>query len=630
MAETRPGRALGWLTDAEWVERIMGVLPALWQDTIRREWRGKWSMAEHQRRAANLEVLRTVADLGDSQRAGLRPDANDDTIRARARVFARHYAEGIAAGGRLQPVMVQAEKARTVWQQLEGPVRPEAWAMGEMARHGMAEFWPGHQPRVTVAGALARVQCETWWRRTLRKLFARTVERCSIGLGLVNKARQCYVSDLSAARRRQQVARNAASMERTELENEFGQRMKLSELAAKSTANKAVRRAELMTRISGFDVIAQDLGHAATFITVTCPSYMHKWTDRGHKVVPNPRFDGVTTPDRAQAHLSGQWAKCRAWLARRGVELYGFRVAEPHHDGCPHWHFLLFHQPGQLETVAEGFRLYFLDQVAPTEPGAQAHRVKVEPIDRTKGSAASYLAKYISKNIDGMGVDQDLFGAPALESSRRVDAWASTWRIRQFQQLGGPPVTVWRELRRINTEELPADLLPESLTTALAAVNVRDDDATAKWAQGWAAYVRAQGGPCVARQRMAIRLMRQGTGEVNRYGEVRAADVVGVQCAGRNWHRPAHMVAMLGDRAPTVARPAAAVLESERCAWIVVGAGVSLPAGEAGRPWTRVNNCTHLTMDTGQGVRDYVRFSRGKLGRFRPRASPPPASEARR
>lgn len=632
--EAVPGRAAGFMTDAEWVAHMTRGMPAVWQNAIHCQWRAKH---DPNRQAANVMVCRAVAELTDAARAGLRLDATDDDVRQRAKLFAKHFQQGIDAGPRVKTVVGRLvskpsagaelcgptalpaaswEAGYSVGAEVAGPTSSAVWARREMERHGMGAFWPGALKKCTDEAALMRLRCELFWRRVLRKVFAKTVEACSIGLGLVNKARDCYVSALSVARRRQQGARNAAIMEATELENEYGQRMKLADLAAKSTANKTVRRAELMTRISGFDVIAKDCGHEATFITVTCPSRMHKWTDAARGVVPNPKFDG-TRPDEAQAYLSGQWAKCRAALHRKGVAVYGFRVAEPHHDGCPHWHLLLFHAPGALETIGPAFQRYFLENDSPTERGAAEHRVKFERIDRTKGSAAAYIAKYIAKNVDGYAVGTDLYGAPAVESSQRVDAWAATWRIRQFQQLGGAPVTVWRELRRINPEVLPDGLLPKELTDSVSAVNIGQTGAL--WAHGWAAYTMAQGGPTAKRAAMPVKLLKADTGEVNRYREVKPADVIGIACAGRNFYTPDHLAAMFAGQRhmPRIPRPAAASIESERAQWRVVGLGGALPLGEAGRPWTRVNNCTRTTLATPQGVRAAVLVQRSKLGKFR-------------
>ena len=74
--------------------------------------------------------------------------------------------------------------------------------------------------------------------------------------------------------------------------------------------------------------------------------------------------------------------------------------------------------------------------IVPTAPAA---------MDPAKGGAVGYIVKYIAKNIDGhqIGDEGDLEAETAAsEGARRVRAWASLWGLRQFQQLGGPSVSV--------------------------------------------------------------------------------------------------------------------------------------------------------------------------------------------
>lgn len=356
--------------------------------------------------------------------------------------------------------------------------------------------------------AVSRLTCSLWWRRALRVAQARQLEHGAIAIGYVHKRAEIYASDATVARRAEQRRRNAAMLENTKARNlDTGDEYTLAQLSAVSVANPAIRRGELMTRINGFESVAKGLGHIAEFVTLTCPSRFHRMRKAANGYIEqNPKHDG-SSPRDAQKYLVKLWAAMRAKLARMGLRVYGFRIAEPHHDACPHWHLILFmpalYRAGvrALPRFRAVFRRYALKDSG-TESGAKKYRTKFEAIDWNRGSAAGYVLKYVAKNIDGNGyeVQGDLESGAAIYPAQRVEAWASTWGVRQFQQIGGPPVGVWRELRRMREETEGG---PEVLEGARAAADVGN----------WGRFVEVMGGPVVKRADLPLRAAYTQPGE---------------------------------------------------------------------------------------------------------------------
>jgi len=365
---------------------------------------------------------------------------------------------------------------------------------------------------VTLAGALARARCQYWWRRQLRKTYLRAFEARAIEAGLVGRQAGLYASDETVRLRREQKARNRALLESATAVNELAQEYTLAELADRSVSNPSNRRGELMVRLNGFESIARERGDAGEFYTITCPGRMHA---RHHRSgTANPNYDG-TTPRAGQAYLRRLWARARAALHHRGIRPYGFRIAEPQHDGTPHWHILLFMPPEQVPAVRDILRRYAL-QDSPDEPGADEHRFDAVAIDWSRGTAAGYVAKYVAKNIDGEHVGLDEHGNNARSSAERVEARASRWGIRQFQQIGGPPVWVWRELRRASGEH-----------AGLAGALVRATDQA-----DWPRFVTLMGGPAAKRAAMPASLMKSWSDQPGQYGEALGWRAIGVNVNG--------------------------------------------------------------------------------------------------
>lgn len=427
-----------------------------------------------------------------------------------------------------------------------------------------------------LSDVVARAVDYRWWRRQLRKTIGRAFEAGNIHLGYVHYHADPYASNDAVLSRIAQNRRNTAALEAAMLENEKGEQFSIAELAAKTTANKSIRRGELMLRINGFENVARDNGDQGIFVTWTCPSQYHATQYSGKN---NPKYSGKT-PREANAYLCKITSLCRSALARLGIGLYGFRIAEPHHDGCPHWHMLLF-----VRATAK-FKKHHIKDIAGRairvmkryawrtdrgESGAFERRLDAKRIDWNKGSAAGYIAKYVAKNIDGVDnhqtregytVQADLVGDVELTPSMRVETWAAKWGIRQFQQWGGAPVTVWRELRRIKKEMV--NQAPESMMRAWNAVQKIEGEKRADWAE----YLRAQGGAIVPRKELVITLAKDEKTVIGRYGETVRITPYGVRCS-----------ALFG-----------VVFKSVRHIWTPVDkprTGVVFDF-----PRTRVNNCT--------------------------------------
>lgn len=348
--------------------------------------------------------------------------------------------------------------------------------------------------KITNAGAIARMVDPGWWKRNVRRTLLRENETQEHAQGLIQKNLQCYVSDHAVKRSRERDKANQMTLAGLEVISDTGEVVNLGDVAASSVSNPKHRRAELMTRCKGFEDAAEFMGHEAWFLTMTTPKRFHRKDKWGGDV---KKWDG-STPKDAQAYLCKVWKRIGAALKYAGIVVYGFRVAEPHQDGTPHWHILIFCEKEQSKRMLSicGSRAKAMDRY---ESGARQHRFTAKRIDPAHGGATGYIAKYICKNIDGMREDGEALGidqeaeAPAEVAALRVRDWARAWKIRQFQQIGGPSVTVWREFRRLGEEA--ESLQNELFEKPRAAAN------RGAWMDFW----MVQGGPSVPRKQLTVK-----------------------------------------------------------------------------------------------------------------------------
>ena len=374
-----------------------------------------------------------------------------------------------------------------------------------------------------VIAAVQRLVNADYWYQKLKAHRTQWLEALMIANMDVCQNRYPYASKQAIRAVQTQRLSNMQYLQGMDIEDvETGERFDLFEKVMASVSNPEIRRMELMSQMAGIERVAKERGDIGMFITLTCPSKYHptKLRKRNKDVIAvlNSKWnDEAYTPKDGQQYLVKVWARIRSAFNDNNIDVYGIRVVEPHHDGTPHWHMLLFVDKASRTKAIEIMRKRALKEDG-DEAGAHKYRFECKHMNR--GGAVGYIAKYIAKNIDGYALDGEVdheTGKDLKSMAAAVTAWASTWRIPQFQFYKLPSKGAYRECRRLPRGVSIAEKLGEVAERVRAAADLGRFDE----------YIMSQGGPCIRRKDETIRVARELMEQPNVYGE-EVKKVVGI------------------------------------------------------------------------------------------------------
>lgn len=412
---------------------------------------------------------------------------------------------------------VKPEEVRQAWERVAAEamwldVIPPAFERLRRKKHRRKPV-----PYDLIPGSLARMRCADWWYRKMWQMRCEWREEQLRAVCLVNKKASPYVSYEAVIHKREQRRKSLEYFRSHELVNEQGDALDMEDVVNASSSNPAHRRNEMMACIKGLELIAEMRGDCAVFYTITCPSRFHATLNNGR---PNPKWTSATVRQSSD-YLVDTFAAFRKAMHKSGMRWYGVRVAEPHHDGTVHWHLLCFMRKKERRAITALLRKFAIREDREELGNNTGPRFKSELINPRKGTPTSYIAKYISKNIDGRGLANEISketGRSLRDNAEHVNAWASLHRVQQFRFFGIPGRQAYRELRLLAGQA--ARQQADKKASAPVLDNPRLDAVLAAADAGcFATYIMKQGGVLVPRKHHLVRTAYELNDEPSTYGD---------------------------------------------------------------------------------------------------------------
>ncbi|MFW0695737.1 replication endonuclease [Aliarcobacter butzleri] len=231
----------------------------------------------------------------------------------------------------------------------------------------------------------------------------------------------------------------------------------LKDLVISANHNPNRYHALIQNRINTLTNEAKENNLFPIFMTLTLPSEFHKMKiDKKTKtLIQNPKYNHVT-PKEAVKHLTKMFSRLRHDRSLKELtkdERIYFRVNEPHKDGTPHTHILLFIPKSNVNRVVTAFKRLFDN--------------KANDIQTDIKNATSYIMKYINKTLP-LSKQENL-----SKKEKYLNAWYSKHRIVRFNcSKTLAPLSLYRLLHeKFNLKELTSLVKKKSLAIYVLQTN---------------------------------------------------------------------------------------------------------------------------------------------------------------
>jgi len=161
----------------------------------------------------------------------------------------------------------------------------------------------------------------------------------------------------------------------------------LSTITFSANINPNRYYSEIQNRINTLVNEAKSKNLQPIFMTLTLPSQYHqmKYNKKTKKLIPNPKYNN-TPPKQSVKELTKMFAKLRHDRSLKELtkdERIYYRVNEPHKDGTPHTHILLYIPKESVARVVKAFTRLF--------------NTKANDIQTDINNPTAYIMKYINK-----------------------------------------------------------------------------------------------------------------------------------------------------------------------------------------------------------------------------------------